>query len=115
MHGSRLLDDSTLLICIPRLAMLLHDVDSFDEHAAGLGEKPKHFPFLALVVAAHHANSVTLRHVHLHTLGVDSVARCVSLLRGFSVRQNSHATKPPGRARRSSCTSSREARVRPVR
>src|SRR4029079_12125036 len=115
MHRSGLIENSALVICRSRLAMLLDDVDSFDEHAAGLGIDAKHLSFLALVVAAHDANRVTLGDVHLHALCISRMARLRSLVSRLSILQHSHATKPPGRARRSSCTSSRVARAPLVR
>src|SRR6202035_3949611 len=88
---------------------------TFDHHAPGLREDANDLPFLPLVVAAHHAHGVALDDVKLLALGVDLVPRAVPLATGLSVRQNAHVTGPPARARRSSCTSFRAARVRPVR
>src|SRR4029079_18194912 len=105
MHRSRLVENAALVICIACLAMLLHNVDSLDEDTAGLGIDAQHLSLLALVVTAHHADGVALRDVHSHALDVDAVACGVPLLCGFSVLQIAHATKPPGPARRSSCTS----------
>src|SRR5688500_1458380 len=111
MHRSRHLDDAALLLRSPRLSVLLDDVDSFDQHAAGLGIDAHDLSFLSLIVTAHHANRVALRHVELETLGVHSVTRTRPLLCRLSVLQIPHATKPPVRGRRSSCTSSRGARA----
>src|SRR5215217_7162656 len=115
MHRCRLLDDAALLISSTGLAMLLHDVDSLDEHTASLRKNAKDLSFLTLVVAAHHTHRVALGDVKLYALGVDSMPSRVPLLAGLSVLQITHATKPPGPARRSSCTSSRGARAPRVR
>src|ERR1019366_1530179 len=104
-----------LLLGTARLAVLLHDVHSLDHDASRLGVHADDLPFLALVVAAHHANGVALHDVNLLALGVDLVPRAILLAAGLSVRQDAHVTGPPAPARRSSCTSFRAAHGRPVR
>ena len=117
VEGRGHLDDAARLFRCTRLAVLLHDVDTFHLDAARLGVHLKDLPFLPLVVATHHADGVTLRHVDDLARGLQRVPASAEALStiGLVIHVLPHLRAPLVPATQSSCTASRAARAPPVR
>jgi hypothetical protein len=92
----RHLDEARRLLGASRTAVLLHEVDALDRHAPGLQVHADDLAFLALVVPAHHADSVAAGDVRADALGIPLVTGDVLGAAGLAMSQNTHAYNTSG-------------------